>query len=202
MTPEPGWTHPPARPTIEPGELAVWLLDADVKDPLETVAARYLGVAVDQVSIVRTVEGKPAVEGATLEVNLAHSCSVALVAVASQAVGVDVEQLRAEVAAWSLPAHALSPAELGRLEAALEPARVFLDLWTRKEALLKAVGLGLGVDPRTIELDANGEIVSLPPALGAPGEWALTALPLDGYCAAATVRGSIEGLLLYDARPR
>ena len=95
MTREPGWTSPPARPTIEPGELAVWLLDADVERPLETVAARYLGVAVDEVSIVRTVEGKPAVEGATLEVNLAHSGSVALVAVARRGVGVDVEQLRA-----------------------------------------------------------------------------------------------------------
>ena len=33
VTPEPGWTNPPARPTIEPGELAVWLLDADVEQP-------------------------------------------------------------------------------------------------------------------------------------------------------------------------
>ncbi len=104
VTREPGWTSPPARPTLEPGELAVWLLDADVERPLETVAARYLGVAVDDVSIVRTVEGKPAVEGAALEVNLAHSGSVALVAVAREGdVGVDVEQLREDFAGWSLP---------------------------------------------------------------------------------------------------
>lgn len=189
MTSEPGWTNPPARPTIELGGLAVWLLDAEAGHPLETVAARYLGVAVDEVSIVRTMEGKPVVEGATLEVNLAHSGSVALVAVARQGVGVDVEQLRAEVASWSLPTHALSPAELARVEAAPDPARAFLDLWTRKEALLKAIGLGLAVDPRAIELDVNGKIAALPSVMGPPVDWTLVALPLEGYVAAVAVRG-------------
>ena len=203
MTPEPGWTVPPARPTIEPGELAIWLLDGDAESPLETVIARYLDVAVDDVAIVRTVEGKPVVEGATLKVNLAHSGSIALVAVACDGdVGVDVEQRREDIAGWALPAHALTRAERSRVEAAPDPARAFLELWTQKEALTKAAGVGLALDPREIELGMNGEIIVLPPVLGTPADWTLVSLPLAGYAAAAAVSARLVEIFLYDARHR
>ena len=163
------------------------------------MASRYLGVSVDDVSIARTLEGKPAVVGADFEVNLAHSGSIAIVAVASRAVGIDVERRR-QVAGRSLPAHTLGPAELACFEVAADPAHVFLDLWTRKEALLKAAGLGLAVDPRTIEINADGDVALAAPRARGASDWTLASISVDGYVATVAMRGTVATLFEYDTR--
>ena len=102
--------------------------------------------------------GKPAlVEPAAARFNLSHSQSVALIAIddgaAPAEIGVDVELLRPMPDAEALAEHYFSPAE--RRELAALPAagrdRAFLACWTRKEACLKASGLGLSVDTRSFE---------------------------------------------------
>ena len=134
--------------------------------------------------------------------SLADSGDVVLVAVArGTEIGVDVEACRTGIEEWALPAHALTEGERARLEAVPIPERseAFLSIWTRKEALLKAVGTGLAVDPRLIELDASKGRCSTP-ELGAGHSWTLVDVPLPGYAAALALRGPLTKLLLYDAR--
>lgn len=197
----PEWRRPPLDPALAPGEAAVWRLDRGAARPIERVVARYLGVRPDTVRVERTRTGKPELVGAPFRVGLAHSGETALVALARETeIGVDVELRREGIEGWTLPAHVLTEAERTRLEQGPVPERAdrFLSVWTRKEALLKAVGVGLALDPRLVELDGL-TLVVLPPELGDPCDWTLADLPLPGYVASVALRGPLSKLALYDA---
>jgi 4'-phosphopantetheinyl transferase len=189
-------------PALEPCDAAVWRVHADTIRPIEAVLARYLGLRPSSVVLRRSRAGKPELQGSVFRVSLAHSGEVALVAVTSRReVGVDVEVLRTDTEGWSLRSHVLTPGERARLEAVPVSGRseAFLSMWTRKEALLKAIGVGLALDPQLIELEGQ-KIVAAPPELGQARDWTLVDLPLPGYAAALALRGPLASLLLYDER--
>ncbi len=104
---------------------------------VRALLARYLGVAPAAIAFTRGPRGKPAVAG--LAHNLSHTDDVALLAVARDvAVGVDIERFAADIDPHELARTVLAPAE-----AACTDRRAFLRIWCRKEACLKATGLGL-----------------------------------------------------------
>jgi 4'-phosphopantetheinyl transferase len=123
--------------------------------------------------------GRPRVGGADagrVRFNLSHSCEVALVAVTrARAVGVDVERVRPVPNAPAIARRYFAVAEQAAFAAApeAEASRAFLSGWTRTEAFLKAIGLGLGTPP--------------------PGERARFSLrdlaPMPGYVGALAVEG-------------
>lgn len=121
----------------------------------ETLAAQC-GTPASLLEFQHGAFGKPTlVEHAQLRFNLSHSQSVALIAVCDEAeVGVDVELLRPMPDAEALAASYFTEAERHAL-AQLEPSardRAFLACWTRKEACLKATGMGLSVDTRSFDV--------------------------------------------------
>jgi 4'-phosphopantetheinyl transferase len=167
------------------------------------VLAAYLGVEVGSLSLRRSPSAQPYVQGARFRASLAHSGDVKLVAVSlDREIGVDVERLRPGVEGWALVRHALTSSERRHLSGILAERRseTILSLWVRKEALLKAVGLGLALDPRLVDLGDGTGIDSVPPELGAPGDWTVADVPLDDHVAALAVSGRLERLELYDAR--
>src|ERR1700712_1990672 len=116
------------------------------------VLGRYLDLNPAEIAIKTGQNGKPFIDNARgnhgIEFNLAHCRTEALLAVTSgQSVGIDVEDggrmRNADVDA--LAQECLTKREAQILQALAGPDRVraFLLCWTRKEALLKAVGLGL-----------------------------------------------------------
>jgi phosphopantetheinyl transferase len=190
-----------AAPT--PGEVAVCWLDGDAGRPIETVLEHCLGAGSRVPAVRRSSAGKPELVHSPLCVSLAHSGAASLVGVARRReIGVDIERNR-PVAGWSLVGHALTRREEARLRALPSPRQgaAFLSIWTRKEAVLKALGVGLTLDPRLIELDGN-RIVSAPAELLRPDEWTLGDLPVPGYTAAFAFRGPIAAVRLHDMRTR
>lgn len=123
---------------------------------------RYLGVAPAALRFSRRCphcgcgRGKPVLVDPVggLDFSLTHSGDWVALAVATEPVGVDVQELtsRADVAALSRTV--LAPAELRWwTEQPTEIAhRGFFAYWARKEALLKATGHGLAVPMNTITL--------------------------------------------------
>ncbi|GAA4352179.1 hypothetical protein GCM10023165_41040 [Variovorax defluvii] len=104
--------------------------------------------------------GKPVLAEGRLHFNLSHSQSLALIAVCEHTeVGVDVELLRPMPDAEALAETYFSPAERRALAALPPEARehAFLCCWTRKEACLKATGMGLSVDTRSFEVGVSPE---------------------------------------------
>ncbi len=105
--------------------------------------------------------GKPALSGAARwAFNLSHSDDIALLAMhpataggALPEIGVDVEVLRPMRASSDLARMNFTSSECLELEAADIDGRdlAFLRGWTRKEAVLKAIGSGLSIAPHTFE---------------------------------------------------
>jgi 4'-phosphopantetheinyl transferase len=84
-----------------------------------------------------------------LSFNVSHSHDCVAVAMGGDALGVDIERIDSEGDWRSLAGICFHPQERTLLEA-LPPAKraeVFADIWTRKEARIKATGEGFRTDP-------------------------------------------------------
>lgn len=136
-----------------------------------------------EVAIRRRRGGKPELAGPrppALHFNLAHTADLAVYAIAlDRQVGIDVETTRSIGPARALASRYFSAAEaeLVRRAPAERASHLFLRLWVRKEALLKATGTGIAGRLRADVAAAVG-IHEQPAAqrlimLPSPGGWAL-----------------------------
>jgi 4'-phosphopantetheinyl transferase len=127
--------------------------------------------------------------------SLAHAGGVALYALACVEVGVDVEPRRPleELDGVAESLHARERAALAVLPAGAR-ADALLCCWTRKEALLKARGLGLTV-PLAGYYTGIGAAYGqpVPPPAQLEG-WALADVPLAGHHAAVGWSGALEAV--------
>jgi len=123
---------------------------------LRQLLAEATGIAAATLSFNLAAHGKPSLAQApALHFNLSHSHGIGALALSARAeIGVDVEVLRDMPDALALADAQFGPQEVRSLRAlpAGRPRdRAFLRCWTRKEACLKAVGIGLGMDTRSFE---------------------------------------------------
>ncbi|MEO7050791.1 MAG: 4'-phosphopantetheinyl transferase superfamily protein [Rhodanobacter sp.] len=137
---------------LEDDVVHVWSLDyrpALGRQPLLQTLAAYLGIGVAEVVLVEGAHGRPQLDAAhdsRLDFNWSHSGEHALIAVARGiAPGIDVERRRPRPRALPLARRFFDSEETTALAALPEDARAaaFLELWTAKEALLKAHGHGI-----------------------------------------------------------
>jgi len=129
---------------------------------LRMLLGHYLGCDALSLSITRGPHGKPSLiapaGAARLAFNVSHCEDRALIALGvAGGVGVDIERADRKVDAALLARRCLSTAEQRRLEArpGAQRAARFLRYWTHKEAVAKALGAGLTLDFRTIEIDLD-----------------------------------------------
>ena len=164
---------------------------------LREILGIHLATPPAALGFTYTTQGKPALAGdPALHFNLAHSDGLALAAVTRAGpVGVDVERIRPVKDAADLVARFFSPREnemFQQLPPAERPA-AFFNLWTRKEALLKATGEGIAGGLNRVEVSfLPGEPARLLALAGdgaAVAEWSLAALsPAPGFVGAVAVR--------------
>jgi 4'-phosphopantetheinyl transferase len=160
---------------------------------LRTIVSRYLGCGADRVAIETGPHGRPTVSqpagGRHCNFNLSHSGSRALLAIAnSEALGVDIEQVRTVRDASALAARHYTDAERAWLQqySGSHEAETFLYVWTRKEAVLKSTGHGLTVAPRTFDVapHVSEADVSFAPEGRAQQLRVQSFVPAQGYCGA------------------
>jgi 4'-phosphopantetheinyl transferase len=119
------------------------------------------GEAPDQLQFGDDAHGKPQLRHpAGWQFNLSHSEDLALIAIHAGAtpIGVDVEVIRPVEDALALARRHYTSDEQAAVAAAADDAArriAFLRVWTRKEACLKAVGLGLRLAPSSFEVGAG-----------------------------------------------
>jgi 4'-phosphopantetheinyl transferase len=140
---------------------------------LRRVLGGYLKRAPEEIRFCVNRFGKPGLTdpSSALSFNLSHSKTFAIVAVAyGSPVGVDVEDIRPiepEVADGHF-----SPAELSQLRKFEGDAwlTAFYRCWTRKEAVVKAEGLGLSLslDSFDVGLSAKAELLGMRQTLSRP----------------------------------
>ncbi len=137
---------------------------------LREILARYLGADPAAIEFVRGEFGKPRVKGAGLHFSASHSSGLALIAVSrTLEIGVDVERIDPEIDRENVARHFFCGGEIHVADASAEE---FFRIWTRKEAYVKAMGVGFSLAPETFD-------VSMDP----PG-WSLESFsPGPGYIA-------------------
>nr|WP_232344635.1 4'-phosphopantetheinyl transferase superfamily protein [Cupriavidus taiwanensis] len=132
---------------------------------LRTVLARRLDCSPATLRFGSGNHGKPYLEGiAAPPFNVAHAGDYAWIVLAEAGgeVGVDIERIDPALglaAMRELAAHCLTPRErawLAPLPADAWPRAFFL-LWTAKEALLKALGLGIADHLQHVSVVADGQ---------------------------------------------
>jgi 4'-phosphopantetheinyl transferase len=159
---------------------------------LRTILGRRLRVAPQDVPIVYVGNGKPDLPSGEVQFNVAHSGELALVAVTTWcAVGVDVELVRPVIQRDEIARRYFAPVEIEAILAMDEPQRTaaFLRCWARKEAVLKAIGTGLGYPLEALSVPVGESVsdwVNLPAhaPLKAARCWLEHINPCTGYVAA------------------
>ncbi len=163
---------------------------------LRQMLGRYAGLPASAIRFLYGPFGKPylaeSVGQAKLEFSLAHSGDWALAGFSQgRMIGVDLEKVRALADYHELAQSNFAPAEAGSLLELPEERQLdgFFACWTRKEAYVKALGLGLSLDLSSFLVSVNPcEGVEMIPASETAKSHHLQGLnPVDGYWAAAAV---------------
>ncbi len=169
---------------------------------LRALLGAYIGCAPRDVPMATGMHGKPYIvaaaagaAGAPLHFNISHSEAWFAAAVAMDPVGVDVEVPSKRRSSTQLADIVLSPAEraaFARLPEAALRERLY-SLWTRKEAVLKALGVGLTESMRSISMTVGTEspprVTGFADDADDPAEWLLHEFaPAPGVVGALALR--------------
>lgn len=157
------------------------------------ILARRLGVSPAAIRWRRGRNGKPELVGLpdAPQVSISHSGGWAMVALADRPVGVDVERVQDR---WGHrpPTGLFASAEVAAVAAAGSPparAELFVRLWTRKEACVKAAGgtmLPHGIGVPTL----GGEALVV---RDGPARWRVRTVPAAaGYHASVALTGAAD----------
>jgi 4'-phosphopantetheinyl transferase len=168
---------------------------------LRNILGQYLKIKPEQLQFHQNAYGKPALvdeaNPANLRFNLTHSHELALLAVASgREIGIDLEYVHSIPDNDQIAAHVFSEVEITAYKKLPDSQRLhgFLNGWTRKEAYIKAVGMGLSRSLGDFDVSLTpGEPARLLRVKDMPaetGRWSMKAFePEPGYIAALVVEG-------------
>ncbi|MBO0798881.1 MAG: 4'-phosphopantetheinyl transferase superfamily protein, partial [Blastocatellia bacterium] len=166
---------------------------------LRKIIALYLPVSAGAVKFTYNKYGKPDISDdqneCNLRFNLSHSNELALCAFTrARAIGIDIEYIREDFATLEIAEHFFAKAEVKALASLPEKQRVraFFNCWSRKEAYIKALGLGISfpLDRFAVSLgpDAKAALLKVEDDDHEPERWMMyELLPEDGYAAALIV---------------
>lgn len=166
---------------MKPREVHVWTGRADDAGLARRVLSRYCGPLLHDRPIERSPLGRPFVVGSPVHFSVSRTAGLAVVAIARDPIGVDVERVVPLPELDALVGTCLDAREaafFAQLPAG-ERTAFFYRCWTRKEACLKALGVGLTRDPRSVA------------TLDQQGPWRWTEIPLEAGVA-LTVATSFE----------
>ena len=175
---------------------------------LRELLARYLGGSPAEFEFRYGPWGKPCLRlenpSQSVQFNVSHSHGWALLAFAvGRSLGVDVEFVRADVAAEEIAQRYFSAREIAELRALPQAmlAEGFFLCWTRKEAYIKARGEGLQIplDSFHVSLTPGGpELLEGPDS----SQWDVRSLSPDPrYVGALVAEGSDWHLSCWDWKP-
>ncbi|MEA5537232.1 4'-phosphopantetheinyl transferase family protein [Crocosphaera sp. XPORK-15E] len=172
------------------------------RSTLKIILSRYLNIPPDQITFEYSPLGKPKlsneINSQKIEFNLSHSQELAIYGITcDRLIGVDVEYIRPMPDAEQLAKRFFCPQEAEKINTLSSPDKdkAFFQLWTAKEAYLKATGEGIsgGLDKVEIFLDSPLQLINLP-------HWQLLSFtPQTDYLAAIVVAGNLGNVSYWKA---
>jgi 4'-phosphopantetheinyl transferase len=158
---------------------------------LRVLLGRYTGQPAHALAFTYNAHGRPSLAGSRLRFNVTHAAGRAICAVAFDIeIGVDVERVQALPELDALARRVMSPLERMMFDELPMSERLmaFHRCWTRKEACLKACGVGIGRDLRNVSVslcpDQAPRVLQLGEGMSGDGmssnAWQLRAWEHDG----------------------
>lgn len=114
---------------------------------LRSILARYLAIPAAKIVFFKQANGKPYIQSqANLQFNMSHSEDMALYAITQgREIGIDIEKINEQIDVLAIAARFFAADEYQSLKIlpAEEQALKFYEIWSGKEAYIKATGAGL-----------------------------------------------------------
>jgi len=168
---------------------------------LRSILSRYLSIPPAEIRFAYTDRGKPVLAGARdsrgIRFNLSHSDARFLFAATiGREIGVDIERVRVSRFDPPVARRFFAAGERALLDATPEAewAAAFFAIWTRKEACIKASGLGLAISLGSFDVSMDSSEPRVVTSRGAlaGGEISWTLVDVEaapGYRGACAVEG-------------
>ncbi len=175
---------------------------------LRLLLSRYLKVKPGEIEFQYNNNGKPALSGKykkELCFNISHSHGTALYGIAMRrSIGVDVEKIRTNISYNKIANRQFSQSEINMIQKAPfdENIQTFFNIWTRKEALLKATGKGLLSPMSQFDVSKTPDepvtFLKYLPTSEKNSDWNIYDLDIgSGFCGALAVKGKHNIINVY-----
>ena len=136
---------------------------------------------------------KPFIQNYPIHFNLSHTDKRVILGFSKQALGVDIEKITPLQDLDLLIEHSMHPDEI-RLLMTLDPSQkthLFYSMWTKKEAVVKAIGIGMRKELNSFSLNS----------LTKDASWKIFELALDNrYSAAIATQNTASSIVGYQLR--
>jgi 4'-phosphopantetheinyl transferase len=160
---------------------------------LRALLGKHVNEQAGQILLSEGINKKPVLSNyPNVFFNVSHSGDWVLIAISRMRVGVDVEQIRPDFPVDDLLDSICSPKERAWIYKGADDIRLsFYQLWTRKEALVKATGKGISDAFQHVpSLDGLYSIES--DLINAVGQWVVGGFILEeGYPASIAYNGEV-----------
>lgn len=162
---------------------------------LRFLLSSYLKTKPEQIIFHQNQYGKLYVDGSPLQFNISHSHDLILLVFALiKPVGIDVEFMREGNDFLDIAQKFFSQDEVTKIFAlsCAQQNKAFFNCWTRKEAFIKGLGMGMftSLDKFSVDVDCEktGSVTVHYDSNSVPGIWNIEALdPADDYVGAVAV---------------
>lgn len=151
---------------------------------LREILSARTGITPAQLRFEAGSHGKPRLAVAPCQFSASHSDERMLVAMGNEALGCDIERVIPNIDWQPLAERFFTRAERRALLTAPDGLHSFFRCWTRKEAFVKGLGLGLSYPLDAFEVSAGGQAN----ILSGGGGWSLAGGKIDDYVFAVASR--------------
>jgi 4'-phosphopantetheinyl transferase len=145
---------------------------------LRTTLAKCVGIGPALITFSRGSHGRPFLpqsqHSGNLQFNLSYTDGLAaVVMIANKQIGVDIEHTGRQIDCLDIARSYFTTEEYQELKSLSEPRRRirFFELWTQKEAYIKARGLGLHLALDEVNLASSDNATGLPLVLNKDGHY-------------------------------
>ncbi len=164
---------------------------------LRILLSGYLGRKAREIEFIEGENKKPFVRSeSSLDVhfNVSHSGNWGLIGISDNELGVDIEDVIESFNYQEILHHGFSNEEKDFITNSDSPAKIFFQLWTRKEALIKATSKGVDDDLNKIPgLDGSHEVNT--ELLGSKKNWTVKSFNIEKTCLASIAHSDYNSLI-------
>ncbi|MDZ7806122.1 MAG: 4'-phosphopantetheinyl transferase superfamily protein [Gracilimonas sp.] len=144
---------------------------------LKRLLGAYLDENTEAIILNSTSGGKPFLEKKEhqhIQFNVSHSGNIIILGFSRSPIGVDVEMISRQVDIDRVSRNYFSMDERKAIDRVSEESKeiIFFDIWTKKEAVIKGIGKGLGIPLKSFNvLDDEGHVKWKPESKASTSDW-------------------------------